>query len=72
MIKSEFNRKAHTNFQNYILYAICFCYTLALNRSFEVHIELNLYFGHPIDVINHFNGRNSKNTINLGVNNTTT
>ena len=55
MLRSDFSRKAHANFQNYFsLYAMCFSSTLYVN------IESNFHFSISIDVFNHSNATNIK------------
>ena len=40
MLRSDFSRKAHANFQNYyFLYAMCFSITLTSNRR-QFHVKL--------------------------------
>ena len=66
MLRSDFSRKAHTNFQNFFfLYAICFFQHIdvkltSISRKIEVHIESKFHFGVSIDVFNHFNATNIK------------
>ena len=72
MLKSYFSRKAHANFQNLILYTMCFYQHIdekstSISRKIEVHIESNFHFSVSIDVFNHFNATNMKNMIILGV-----
>ena len=72
MIRSDFSREAHTNFQNYFLYTICFFQHIDVNstsilRKIKVHIESNFHFSVSIDVFNHYNATNIKNKIILGV-----
>ena len=69
MLRSDFSRKAHANFQNYFsLYAMCFSSTLTSNRR-QFHVKLksillsNFYFSISIDVFNHFNATNIKKNI---------
>ena len=56
MLRSDFSRKAHANFQNYFsLNAMCFSSTLTSNRR-QFHIKLksilnqNFHFSISIDV----------------------
>ena len=69
MLRFDFSRKAHTNFQNYF-----FCVrnlffqhidvkSTSISRKIEVHIELNFRFSVFIDVFNHFNATRIKNKI---------
>ena len=61
MLRSDFSREAHMNFQNYhFLYTMCFCKhidvkTTSISRKIEVHIESNFHFSVSIDVFNRFN-----------------
>ena len=66
MIRSDFSRKAHVNFQNYFFCTQCFFQHIdvkstSISRKIEVHIESNFYFSVSIDVFNHFNATNIKN-----------
>ena len=72
MLRSNFIRKAHANFQNYFsLYAMCFSGKLTPNRR-QFHVKLNsilnqIFILVSIDVFNHFNATNIKKKIILGV-----
>ena len=66
MLTSDFSRKAHAFPESY------FCKKSFFSRKIEVHIESNFHFSVSIDVFNHFNATNIKNTSILGVDNTTT
>ena len=50
MLRSDFSREAHTNFQNYfVLYTMCFFQhfdvkSTSISRKIEVHIESNFHF----------------------------
>ena len=73
MLRSDFSRKAHANFQKYFsLYAICFYQLIdvkstSISCKIKVHIESNFPFSISIDVFNHFNATNIKKKIILGV-----
>ena len=73
MLRSNFSRKAHVDFQNYLfLYAMCFFQHIdvkstSISCKIEVHIESNFHFSVSIDVCNHFNATNIKNKIILVV-----
>ena len=73
MLRSDFSRKAHANFQNYIFFVRNVfsqhidVKSTSISRKIEVHIESNFHFSVFIDVFNHFNGRKIKNKIILGV-----
>ena len=66
MLKSDFSRKAHANFQNFFfLYSVCFIRHIdvkstSISRKIEVHIESNFHFSVSIDVFYHFNATNIK------------
>ena len=66
MLRSDFSRKAHANFQNYYFYVrkVFFQHIdvkLTSNSTkIEVHIESNFHFSDSIDVFNHFNPTNIK------------
>ena len=69
MLRSDFSRKAHANFQNYFsLYAMCFFQHInvkstSISCKIEVHIGSNFHFSISIDVFNHFNATNIKKKI---------
>ena len=72
MLRSDFSRKAHANFQNYlfctrVFFQRIYVKTTSISRKIEVHIESNFYFSVTIDVFNDFNATNIKNKIILGV-----
>ena len=69
MLRSDFSRKVHANFQNYyFLNEMCFSSTLtSISRKIEVHIESKFHISVSIDVFNHFNATNIKNKIILVV-----
>ena len=68
MLRSDFSRKKQANFQNYFsFYAMCFSSTLTSNRRQFMYIESNFHFSISIDVFNHFNAKNIKKKIILGV-----
>ena len=63
MLKSDFSREAHTNFQNYFLYTMCFFQHIdvkstSISRKIEVQIEPNFHFSVSIDIFNRFNATN--------------
>ena len=66
MLRSDLSRKAHANFQNYILWAhnVFFQHidvkSTSISGKIEVHIESNFHFSVSIDVFNHFNATNIK------------
>ena len=77
MLKSDFSRKAHANFQNYFSFVQCvFQHTdvksTSISCTIEVHIESNFHFCIFIDVFNHFNATNIKEDYFRCVNNPTT
>ena len=66
MLRSDFSRKAHTNFPDYFLYAMCFFQDIdvkstSILRKSEVHIASNFHFNVSIDFFNHFNATNITN-----------
>ena len=68
MLRSDFSCKAHANFQNYFLYAMCFVEHIgvkltSISRKTEVHIESNIHFCVSIEVYNNFNATNIKITL---------
>ena len=74
MLRSDFSRKAHVNFQNFLfLYAMCFFLHIdvkstSISCKIEFHIESIFHFSVSIDVFNHFNATDiKKNKIILGV-----
>ena len=64
MLRSDFSRKAHANFQNYFFFVrnVFFQHIDVKLTSFsckiEVHIKSNFHFSVSIDVFNHFNATN--------------
>ena len=66
MLRSDFSRKAHANFQNYFLGVrnVFFQHidvkSTSISRKIEFHIESNFHFSVSIDVFNHFNATNLK------------
>ena len=66
MLRSDFSRKAHTNFQNFFLSPQCVFFQhigvklTSISHKIDVHIESNYHFGDSIDVLNHFNATNIK------------
>ena len=72
MLRSEFSRKAHANFKNYFLYAMCFFQHIdvkstSISLKIEDHIKSNFHFSVSIDIFNHLNATNIKYKIILGV-----
>ena len=73
MLRSDFSREAHTNFQNFLLlYTMCFFQHIdvkstSISRKIIVHIESNIHFSVSIDIFNNYNVTNIKNKIILGV-----
>ena len=72
MLRSDFSREAHTNFQDYFLYTMCSLKIIdvkstSISRKIKVHIESNFHLSVSIDVFNHYNATNIKNKIVLGV-----
>ena len=69
MLKSDFSREAHTNFQNYLfLYTMCVFQHIdvkstSISLEIEVRIESNFHFSVSIDVFNDFNATHIKNKI---------
>ena len=60
MLRSDFSRKAHPNFQNYLFCTQCFFQHIgvkstSISRKIEARIKSNFYFSVSIDVFNHFN-----------------
>ena len=73
MLRSDFGRKALTNFQNYyFIYTMCFSSTLTSKRR-QFHVKLRSILNQIsifcvfIDVFNLFNAANIKNKIILGM-----
>ena len=66
MLRSDFNRKTHANFQNNFLGVrnVFFQHidvtSTSISRKIEVHIELNFHFSVSIDVFGNFNATNIK------------
>ena len=66
MLRSDFSREAHTNFQNYFfLYTMCFSQHIdvkstSISRKIKDHIESNFHFSVSIDVFNHYNATPTK------------
>ena len=65
MVRSDFSRKAHTNFQIFFVRNVFFFQNIdvkstSISRKIEVHIESNFHFSVSIDVFNHFNATNIK------------
>ena len=79
MLRPDFSRKAHANFQNFFFffgggggYTMCFfkhidAKSTSISRKMEDHIESNFHFSVSKDVSNHFNATNIKHKIILGV-----
>ena len=66
MLRSDFRREAHTNFQNFFcLYTLCFFQHIevkstSISRKSKVHIESYFHLSVFIDVLNHYNATNIK------------
>ena len=65
MLRSDFKREAHTDFQSYFLYTMCvFQYidvkSTSISRKVKVHIESNFHVSVSIDIVNHYNATNIK------------
>ena len=63
MLRSDFSRKAHANFQNYYFCTQCVFQHIDIKLTpisckIEVHIESNFHFSVSIDVFNHFKATN--------------
>ena len=63
MLRSDFSRKAHANFQNYAFVRNVFFQQIdvkltSISSKIEVHIELHFHFSVSIDDFNHFNATN--------------
>ena len=63
MLRSDFSRKAHANFQNYFFVRNVFFQHIdvkltSFSRKIEVHIKSNFHFSVSIDVYNHLNATN--------------
>ena len=73
MLRSDFSRKAHTNFQNYFFFVrnVFFHHIDIKSTSISCKLKSILnqifHFSVSIDVFKHFNARNIKNKIILGV-----
>ena len=72
MLRSDFRREAHTNFQNYffvhnVFFPIIDVKLMSISRKIKVHIESNFHLSVSIDIFNHYNATNIKNKIILGV-----
>ena len=72
MLRSDFSRVAHANFQDYFFVHIVFFHHIdvkstSISRKIEVHIESNFHFCDSIDDFNHFKATDIKNQIILGV-----
>ena len=65
MLRSDFSRKAHANFQNYffvrnMLFQHIDVKSTPISCKIEVYIETNFHFSVSIDVLNHFHATNIK------------
>ena len=63
MLRSDFSRKAHANFQIFFFVRNVFFQHIdvkltSISCKIEVHIESNFHFSVSIDVFNHFNTTN--------------
>ena len=72
MLRSDFRREAHTNFQCYFFVHNVFFQHIdvkstSISRIIKVHIESKYHLGVSKDVLNHYNATNIKNKIILGV-----
>ena len=71
MLRPDFSRKVHANFQNYFFFErnVFFQHidvnSTSISRKIKVHIESNFHFSVSIDVFNPFNATNIKNKIIL-------
>ena len=76
MLTSDFSRNEHADFQNHTFVSIFFLYieakSTSVSRKIKVDIVSIFHFSVSLDVINHLNETNIKNTIILCVNNATT
>ena len=75
MLRSDFRRVAHTNFQKHVLYRMCFFQNIDVKStsfSRKVRIESNFHLSVSIDVFNYYNAKNIKNKIFRCVNSPTT
>ena len=60
MLRSDFSRKAHANFQNYFFVRNVFFQHIdvkltSISCKIEIHIESNFHFSVSIDVFNQLN-----------------
>ena len=66
MLRPNFSRKAHANFQNYFfgVHNVFFQHidakSTSISRKIEDHIESNFHFSVSKDVSNHFNATKHK------------
>ena len=66
MLRSDFSRKAHANFQSYffsvrnVFFQHIDVKSRSNSRKIEVHIKLNFHFSVSIDVFGHFNATSIK------------
>ena len=65
MLRSDFSRTTHANFQNYFFVRNVFFQHIdvkstSISCKIEVHIESSFHFSVSIDVLNHFNATNIK------------
>ena len=71
MLRSDFSRKAHANFQIFFVLDVFFQHidvnSTSISRKIEVHIESNFHFSVSLDVFNPFNATNIENKSILGV-----
>ena len=73
MLRSDFSRETHTNFQNYFFCTQCVFFqyidvkSTSISRKIKVHIESNFHFSVFVDLFNHCNATNINNRIILGV-----
>ena len=73
MLRPDFSRRAHANFQNYYIFVhnVFFQHidakSTSISRKIEDHIKSNFNFSVSKDVSNHFNATDIKHKIILGV-----
>ena len=65
ILRSDFSREAHMNFQSYFLNMMCFFQHIdvkstSISSKIKVHIESNFHFSVSIDVFNYNNAINIK------------
>ena len=65
MLRFDFRREAHSSFQNYFFYTMCFFQHIdvkstSISRKIKVHIESNFHLSISKDVFNHYSATNIK------------